>query len=77
MVRTLPRYGDPIIRVHVDEQRCEGHGRCYSLAPEVFAPDDVGEGREIGDGSVPPELARQARLAVANCPERAITIEDV
>jgi ferredoxin len=64
------------MRVRVDRGSCQGHGRCYSLAPKLFAPDEVGDGREIGDGTVPPELERQARLAVANCPERAITIEE-
>jgi ferredoxin len=64
------------MRVHVDPERCEGHGRCYATAPETFLPDDLGDGREIGDGAVPAELERQARLAVANCPERAITIEE-
>jgi ferredoxin len=64
------------MRVHVDEERCEGHGRCYATAPEVFSPDDLGNGREIGDGSVPAALEQKARLAVANCPERAITIEE-
>jgi ferredoxin len=62
--------------VHVDETRCEGHGRCYSLAPEIFAADEIGHSAEIGDGQVSPELERQARLAVANCPERAITIDE-
>ena len=30
----------------------------------------------IGDGTVTPEQSQQARLAVSNCPERAITIEE-
>lgn len=64
------------MRVHVDERRCQGHGRCYATAPEVFAPDDLGNGREIGDGTVPVELEHDARIAVANCPERAITTEE-
>ena len=64
------------MRVHVDEDRCEGHGRCYATAPEVFEADDLGNGREIGDGAVPAPLEDKARLAVANCPERAITIEE-
>ncbi len=64
------------MRVHVDPDRCEGHGRCYATAPEVFAPDELGNGREISDGVVPVELEQKARLAVANCPERAITIEE-
>lgn len=64
------------MKVRVDVEQCQGHGRCYTTAPEVFAPDELGNGREIDDGSVPPEFERQARIAVANCPERAITAED-
>jgi ferredoxin len=64
------------VKVHVDEERCEGHGRCYATAPEVFEPDELGNGHELGGGTVPPDLERQARLAVANCPERAITMEE-
>ena len=64
------------MRVSVDRERCEGHGRCYATAPEVFAPDDLGNGREIGDGTVGDGLDRQARLAVANCPEQAIVLEE-
>ena len=64
------------VKVHVDVERCEGHGRCYATAPEVFAPDDLGNGREVDDGVVAGGLERKARLAVANCPEQAITVED-
>ena len=64
------------MRVHVDSERCQGHGRCYATAPELFVPDDLGNGREVGDGTVPTDLEGRARLAVANCPERAITIEE-
>jgi ferredoxin len=63
-----------ILRVHVDETRCEGHGRCYALAPELFVADDLGNSSELDDGTVPPGLERAARLAAANCPEHAITI---
>jgi ferredoxin len=49
------------MKVHVDEARCEGHGRCYALAPELFAADDIGNSHEIGDGTVAPELEQQAR----------------
>jgi len=62
--------------VRVDESRCQGHGRCYATAPELFEPDDIGNGHEIGDGTVPPGLEDKARLAVANCPESAIEIEE-
>ena len=30
------------MKVRVDEALCVGHGRCYALAPDVFAPDDFG-----------------------------------
>jgi ferredoxin len=65
------------LRVHVDRDKCQGHNRCYSLAPELFDVDDLGEGFERGDGMVPPGLEDQARRAVANCPEYAITLTEV
>lgn len=64
------------MKVRVDSERCQGHGRCYATAPEVFEPDDLGDGQVRGDGTLPTELERSARLAVANCPEHAITIEE-
>jgi ferredoxin len=64
----------PTMRVHVDPEKCQGHARCYALAPELFDVDEDGYSHEIGDGVVPPELLEQARLAVANCPEEAITL---
>ncbi len=64
------------VKVHVDQDKCQGHNRCYALAPELFDVDDYGTAKEIGDGTVAPELADKARLAVANCPEFAITITE-
>ncbi len=65
------------MRVDVNADLCQGHNRCYALAPELFDVDDYGSAVVIGDGTVPPELGEKARLAVANCPEYAITlIED-
>ena len=64
------------MKVHVEPDLCQGHGRCYATAPEVFEPDDLGNGLEVGDGAVPPGLEAKARLAVANCPERAITVDE-
>jgi ferredoxin len=62
------------MRVLVDSDKCQGHNRCYALAPELFDVDDLGQSVVIGDGTVPAELADKARLAVANCPEFAISI---
>jgi ferredoxin len=46
------------------------------LAPELFDVDDYGQAVVIGDGSVTPDLEEKARLAVANCPEYAIAIDE-
>ena len=62
------------MKVAIDRPRCAGHGRCYFTAPELFEPDEIGDGYVIGDGVVAPSLEAKARLAVANCPERAIDI---
>ena len=64
------------MKVRVDQEICQGHGRCYALAPELFEPDEIGNGIEIGDGSVAHGQEDAARKAVLNCPERAITIEE-
>jgi ferredoxin len=65
------------VRIRVDPDKCEGHARCYGLAPELFDVDDYGLSTAVGDGTVPPGLEDRARLAVANCPEFAVeVIED-
>jgi ferredoxin len=64
------------MRVHVQPDKCQGHNRCYSIAPELFVVDDLGNASEIGDGTVPADLEDKARLAVANCPEFAIVIAE-
>jgi len=62
------------VRIRIDTERCEGHGRCYSLAPALVEPDDLGNGHEIGDGLVPADQEANARQAEANCPEHAVVI---
>ena len=62
------------LKIHVDQDKCQGHARCKSLAPELFDLDGFGNAHEIGDGSVPPGLEEKAWLAKANCPEIAIDI---
>jgi ferredoxin len=63
------------MKVILDPAKCMGHGRCYSLAPEVYASDDEGRGTLAAQD---PPAARygQARTGMLSCPERAITIED-
>jgi len=64
------------MRVHVDQERCQGHNRCAAVAPDLFEIDDYGTAHEVGDGIVPADRERAARLAVANCPEYAVSISD-
>jgi ferredoxin len=63
------------MRITVDQEACTGHGRCWSLAPEVFEADDDGycSTREV---EVPNGHEEQARRAALSCPERAITVHD-
>lgn len=64
------------MRVSIDAERCQGHGRCFSLAPSLFEFDDLGSGVVLGDGTLSDEARELARLAQANCPEHAIFIEE-
>ncbi len=64
------------LRVHVDPGRCQGHNRCYSVAPDLFELDEDGFSSEIGPGLVPAELTAAARRAEANCPEYAISVTE-
>ena len=63
------------MRITVDEAACTGHGRCWSLSPEVFDADDDGY-CATREAEVPQGLEDQARRASLSCPERAITITD-
>jgi ferredoxin len=67
----------PTFRVQVDPEKCQGHNRCYAIAPDLFELDDLGNASAAGDGLVPARLASQARLAVANCPEYAVSLTEV
>jgi ferredoxin len=60
-------------RIVVDADRCTGHGRCYTLAPDVFDADEVGHSIVLVEDASG-ELESQAVTAVQNCPESAITL---
>lgn len=62
--------------LYVDLNRCQGHARCWALAPETFEIDEDGfshviKGRE---GSYDEENVRKA---IKNCPERAILFREI
>jgi ferredoxin len=64
------------LKIHVDQDKCQGHARCKALAPELFDLDDYGNAHEKGDGTVPAALTDKAWLARSNCPEVAIEVSE-
>jgi ferredoxin len=64
------------MKLRIDPKVCQGHGRCYDLAPALFGEDDEGYGTVLGDGVVPADLEHDARKAFTNCPERAIELTE-
>jgi ferredoxin len=62
------------MRIILDSEKCQGHGRCYALAPELFDCDDEGYSILKVHGDVPEELEARAVLAAENCPEYAIEV---
>jgi ferredoxin len=59
--------------VAVDADRCVGHGRCYSLAPDVFDADEVGHCVLLVE-DVSADFEPQAKTGEQNCPEQAIIL---
>ena len=59
-------------------EACMGHGRCYTLAPQLLSSDDEGF-VTIRDGEpidVPDDLQDLAREVEGTCPETAISLID-
>jgi ferredoxin len=66
------------MKITLDSSKCQGHGRCYALAPDLFDSDDLGQAvLLLSSADVPPELEAAAQLAADNCPEYAIVLEGV
>jgi ferredoxin len=64
---------DIMARVSIDETACSGHGRCYTVSPDLFGIDEDGMGVASGNPIVASSL-EAAQLAVDNCPEGAIRL---
>jgi ferredoxin len=65
------------MRVRIDAALCQGHGRCYDLAPDLFGEDEDGYATLTdltAGGQVPPGREGEAHLAADNCPESAIAV---
>lgn len=64
------------VRVTLDAKLCQGHARCNEINEDVFDADEDGYATPLLEVLVAPEHEADVRLAVRNCPERAITITE-
>jgi ferredoxin len=62
------------MKLRIDYERCSGHGRCYSVAPELFYDDELGYG-QVREQEIDESQRADAERAVATCPEQAISLE--
>jgi ferredoxin len=66
-------------RLHVDWTRCDGHGACAELLPDLLTVDDFGfpvSRTGERDPRVPIHDHEAARHAVRNCPLLALRYYD-
>ena len=61
------------MQVLADTERCQGHGRCALLAPDVFDVDDLGKVVVLQD-NVEGQLEADADEAATSCPEAALRL---
>ena len=60
-------------QLQVDRIRCDGHGVCAELLPEMITLDDWGF-PILKTAVIPPRLTTHARQAVAACPVLALRL---
>jgi ferredoxin len=60
-------------RLRVNPLRCDAHGVCAGLLPELISLDPWGY-PVLSDAPVPPELMPLARRAVSHCPVLALIL---
>jgi ferredoxin len=60
-------------RVEIDWTRCDGHGLCAALVPELVTLDEWGF--PIIAGGLDKETERHARRAALACPALALRLE--
>lgn len=64
------------MKATVDKDLCLGCGICADTCPEVFEMDDDSKA-QAKVNPIPPEAEGSCREAADQCPESAITIEEV
>jgi ferredoxin len=61
------------LHMTIDRIKCDGHGLCAELLPELIRLDDWGY-PIVTPGSMPDHLMPLAERAVADCPVLAIAL---
>jgi len=64
------------MKVSIDYDRCEGHGRCEAAAPEVFEVREDLSYIKPGMETVPEELRAKVERAARLCPRQAVVVEE-
>lgn len=63
------------MKVRIDSALCSGHGRCYSVEPDIYSADEEGYSTPLDtDIRIPADLEKKARRGLRSCPEGAITV---
>jgi ferredoxin len=61
------------MRAIVDHERCNGHGRCFAVAPHLFDVDDDGYS-VVDELAISVDDEDDAREAAGACPSQAIQL---
>jgi NADH:ubiquinone oxidoreductase subunit F (NADH-binding)/ferredoxin len=72
-VLPLPGDDDTTLRLELDWSRCDGHGLCARVAPDLISLDE--SGYPVLGPEVPAELESRARQAVTMCPALALRLD--
>ncbi len=61
------------LHISIDRIKCDGHGLCGEILPELIRLDDWGY-PIIAPGPIPEQLMPLAQRAMADCPVLAIAL---
>jgi ferredoxin len=61
------------LKVRVDPTKCMGERLCWKVSEEVFGVDEWGFAHAKIE-NIPPEHEESAKIAIVNCPMKAIVI---
>jgi ferredoxin len=64
------------VTLGIDRIKCDGHGVCADLVPELIELDDWGY-PIIRGGAIPQSVLPHARRAVSGCPTLALRLQAV